>query len=231
MLACHARRVPLLDLLLPEHCVSCGRPDTPLCTSCLQALVKLRPPLCSRCGAPVAWPVERCRECAGRRLAFTSARSAIAYEGAAIRLVGAWKEGGRRRLAHEAAQLVTAAVERPCPDIVTYVPAVADRALWRGHDPAQDLAVALAEHWGLPFVPLLLRTGNRGRQRGLSLGARRLNVAGAFAAAGTCSRSVLLVDDVYTTGSTVSAAATALRHAGAARVDVVTLARALRGHA
>lgn len=118
----------------------------------------------------------------------------------------------------------------PRPDVaaLTYVPAVHDRALWRGHNPAQLLAGALAELWHVPVQPLLHRRGGSRPQRGLPLAARRANVAGAFAAVGAPPRRVCLIDDVYTTGSTLHAAASALRRAGAHRVEVVTLARTLR---
>ena len=70
-------------------------------------------PLCGRCGAPTAWPVDRCLECSGRRLAFASARAAVAYSGAARPLVRAWKERGLRPFAAVAAELVAEVVPRP----------------------------------------------------------------------------------------------------------------------
>ncbi len=60
----------MLDLLLPQRCLGCSRPGSHLCDWCRTTLPRLRDPLCERCGAPTAWPVARCRECAGRRLAF-----------------------------------------------------------------------------------------------------------------------------------------------------------------
>lgn len=81
--------------------------------------------------------------------------------------------------------------------------------------------------WELPVEPLLVRTGPLRPQRGLARDERARNVRGAFRARETRG-SVLLVDDVYTTGATVTAAASALRRAGVARVDVVTFARAVR---
>jgi predicted amidophosphoribosyltransferase len=220
--------VGLLDLLLPERCAGCGGEGAMVCDGCRAALVRLRPPLCARCGAPVAWPVERCRECAGRRLAFAEARAAVAYEGAARRVVGAWKQGGRRRLARVAAEIVGEAVPRPRVDAVTFVPPVAARELWRGHNPAERLAAELAAAWSLPCLHLLARAASPRPQRGLPLAERRRNVAGSFRAVERAPVLVLLVDDVYTSGATVAAAASALRRAGAGRVEVVTFARALR---
>src|SRR3954454_11141704 len=96
----------MLDLLLPQCCVVCGCGGRQLCADCRDELQRIEPPLCARCGAPPAWPVERCRECAGRRLGFASARAAVGYDAAARRLVHAWKERGLRRVAAQAAPLL-----------------------------------------------------------------------------------------------------------------------------
>ena len=176
------------------------------------------------------WPVERCRECSGRRLPFTSARAAVAYDGPIRPLVAAWKELGLRRAAHLAAELVVGAVPRPTALAIAHVPPDAGRALRRGAHPAEQLARALAERWQLdPAPPLHRRTvANNTRQVGLSRELRARNVRDAFTA-DESPPSVVLVDDVYTTGATVAAAATALRRAGADRVEVVTFARTVRG--
>lgn len=216
----------MLDLLLPQRCVVCGRDGGQLCGGCYAALPRLAPPLCSRCGAPTAWPVERCRECAGRRIAFAQARGAAAYDDAARRVVHAWKERGLRRLARAAAELTAERLPAPKTDALTFVPAERDRRLARGHNPAERLARELALLWELPCLPLLDRTRG-GRQRGSDAAARR-SVRGAFRATHAAPRRVVLVDDVYTTGATASAAASALRAGGARTVEVVTFARTLR---
>jgi predicted amidophosphoribosyltransferase len=222
----------VLDLLLPQRCLVCGGPGAQLCAGCRTRLPALEPPLCERCGAPTAWPVRRCRECAGRRLAFASARAAVAYDPAVRRLVAGWKERGLRRLADEAAAVVAERLARPEVELVTFVPADRDRRLGRGYHPAERLAAALAARCALPCAPLLERPGPSRRQRGLSLAERRRNVGGAFRARrAPMPTTVLLVDDVYTSGATASAAAAALRAAGAGRVEVATFARALRGSA
>jgi predicted amidophosphoribosyltransferase len=217
----------VLDVLLPQRCLVCGAGGAQLCVACRARLTRIQPPLCERCGAPTAWPVARCRECSGRRLAFATARAAVAYDDGVRRLVAGWKERGLRRLAEDAADLVVACLPPPAAERVTFVPADRGRRRERGHHPAERLARALAARWGLECVPLLERTRPSRRQRGLTVAERRRNVAGAFVA-GATSGSVLLVDDVYTTGSTVSAAASALRAAGAGNIDVVTFARAVR---
>ena len=156
----------------------------------------------------------------------------MAYDADVRRLVAAWKERGLRLLAGSAADVVADRVSRPDAAALTFVPADPGRSAERGHHPAERFARALAARWELPCEPLLLRSGVARRQRGLSLAERRRNAAGAFAARRPVSGALVLVDDVYTSGATVSAAAAALRAAGAQRVDVVTFARTIRlGHA
>jgi predicted amidophosphoribosyltransferase len=139
------------------------------------------------------------------------------------RVVRGWKERGLRRLGVEAARVVAERLPRPDVELVTFVPPDRKRRLERGYHPAEQLARALGAEWGLPCEALLRRVGRSSRQRGLSLAERRRNVAYAFTAR-SCDGAVLLVDDVYTTGATAHAAATALR----TRVEVVTFARVVR---
>lgn len=191
---------------------------------------RLRAPLCARCGAATAWPVARCRECSGRRLGFASARAAVAYDRAARALVTTWKERGIRLLAGAAAELVAEVVEPPPVHGLVYVPPDGLRLLRRGHNPARELALDLGARWRLPVGDVLVRRGRSTRQRGLDRTARRRNVSGAFRARRTdLPRAVCIVDDVYTTGATVSAAATELRKAGVREVHVVAFARAVLG--
>jgi predicted amidophosphoribosyltransferase len=199
-----------------------------VCDRCRDALPRVRAPLCDRCGAPTAWPVDRCRECAGRRVPFASARAAVAYDAAVRKLVAGWKEHGLRRLALLAADLIVEELERPPVEALVAVPPDLDRRLRRGHHPAGSLAEELGRRWVLPLEPLLQRRGSGAPQRGLSLAERRRNVAAAFVSAAGPPRRAAVVDDVYTTGATAAAAAAALRRAGVRRVEVVTFARAIR---
>jgi predicted amidophosphoribosyltransferase len=217
----------MLDLLLPQRCLACRRSGAAVCDSCLESLPRIEPPLCDRCGSPTAWPVRRCAECSGRRLAFRTARAALAYDERVRAIVAGWKEHGLRRLAATAADLVAAVIAQPTVDALTFVPPDRNRLLERGHHPAERLARELGTRWNLPVLDTLARTGPAPRQRGATLADRRRNVRGAFAAKHSPT-SVCLVDDVYTSGATAAATAGALRRAGAREVRVVTLARALR---
>jgi predicted amidophosphoribosyltransferase len=215
----------VLDVLLPRRCPVCSRAGVAICERCVELFPRVRAPLCERCGAPAAWPVARCRDCSGRRLAFASVRSAVVYDGAVRALVGAWKERGLRRLVETAAAVVVEVVPPPTAEVLTFVPADPDRGLRRGHEPPRRLAELLGSHWELPVEPLLRRARATKPQRGLSRTDRRRNVRRAFAAAAGVPARVALVDDVYTSGATANAAASALRAGGAREVAVVTFAR------
>jgi predicted amidophosphoribosyltransferase len=218
----------VLDLLLPQRCLGCGSGGSVLCARCLATLPRVGSTRCERCGAPTAWPVRRCRECGGRRLAFASARAAVLYDGAVRPLVAAWKQQGLRRLAALTADVVVEAVPRPRVAVLCFVPPERDRSLERGHHPAERLARELGRRWELPVERLVGRARSTPPQRGLGLADRRRNVAGAFTAAAKPPSRVGVVDDVYTSGATANAAASALRKAGARRVEVITFARAVR---
>lgn len=218
----------LLGLVLPSRCAVCAVPGAALCERCDTGLVRIAPPVCGRCGGPGAWPVRRCIECAGRRLSFARARSALVYDARARLLVSAWKERGRRDLAPALAAIVAEVIARPDVETITFVPGDRERGRARGHVPSERLAEALAARWELPVERLLARTGRAPRQAGLPRSKRGANVRGAFARRGNAARAVALIDDVYTTGATASACATELRRAGAHRVEVVCLARAVR---
>jgi predicted amidophosphoribosyltransferase len=217
----------VLGILLPERCVACGAAEELLCARCRGRLVVLRGSHCARCGCPTAWPVQRCGECAGRRLSFASARAAVAYAGPGRALVAAWKEHGLRRAGAVAADLVVETVPRPAVEALAFVPGDGDRVGWRGLNTAEELARALGARWELPVRRLLVRARRARPQRGLSQAERRANIRSAFRATDDSPPAVGLVDDVYTTGSTVSVAARELKTAGARRVHVVTFARSV----
>jgi predicted amidophosphoribosyltransferase len=149
------------------------------------------------------------------------------YDAGARAFVRCWKERGRRGLAREAAALVAEAIaERDA--VLVPVPGDPERAWRRGDVPARALARELATLWGSESGDVLQRVRQLPRQRGLSLDERRRNVHGSVVACTDLPYDVCVVDDVYTSGATADACARACRRAGARRVSVVTLARAVR---
>lgn len=143
--------------------------------------------------------------------------------------MSAWKERGLRRVAALAADLVVERVTRPAADVIAYIPPDPDRLLERGYHPAERLAGELGRRWELDVVPTLRAVGHRAqRQASLARDDRLRNARGAFVAVASPAKRVVLVDDVYTTGATAAAAASALRRAGTETVEVVTFARTTR---
>jgi ComF family protein len=204
-----------LELLLPPACAGCGRSVAapPLCASCRPepagALPPPPAPLAAWCaamlhgGAGADW-VKRFKYPA-RGLAGLD----LAADAVALGLV--------RALAAE--------VPAPRPELVVPVPLHPRRLRERGFSPAAQLARALARGAELPCAPALLRrVRDTESQTRLSRGARRRNVAGAFAARRPAPPRVWLVDDVATTGSTLAEAARALERAGAREITGVCLA-------
>ena len=156
------------------------------------------------------------------------ARSALVYDERARKLVTEWKEGGRARLAQVAASIIAGSLAAPAVEAVVPVPGDPERTWARGRATPDSLSRALGRRWGIPVDDLLRRVGSLPRQRGLALRDRRRNVRGSVAAVRAAPRTACLIDDVYTSGATADACAAALRKAGARRVEVVTLARAVR---
>lgn len=217
------------ELVAPLRCVVCGTAcDGDLCGPCARTLEPIGDPKCGRCGAPMP-PAEDCESCVLLG-GFGRARSLLAYGGPATRLVLALKRRGRPGLAVAAGGVLAdlARAEGLEGEIVAFVPA-GRAARRRGFDHAELLARAVARSAGRRCSPLLGRTRRGVRQADVPLEGRRENVRGRFFAR-PVDRPVLLVDDVFTTGATAEACATALMEAGAPAVDVLTLARTIRRH-
>jgi predicted amidophosphoribosyltransferase len=218
--------------LLPPACLLCESPVPPregdalVCGLCVSRWRRVPHPLCVRCGQPSLESVD-CRICAGWPPALTRARSAVWLEGTARRAAHQLKYGGWTRLAEPMAGAMRGL--EPLTEQVSLIPIPlgARRLAERGYNQSERLAAALAVRVGGTLRTDLLRRARDTRtQTALTPEARQANVAGAFAALGRPPGRVVLVDDVFTTGATLCAAATALRAAGSETVEAVTFARA-----
>ena len=228
------------DLVVPRTCAVCGdavAASVPgrVCAACLAAFEDLSfegAATCERCARP--FPGVRCRRCPSRGLGFASAAAFGPFEGRVRDAVHAIKFHDDAGLGLALGRLVARAAERlreiDRVDVVVPVPLHVSRLLSRGFNQAALLAREVARRRGCPLVlDALERVRAASAQSGSSRSRRRANVAGAFRASrrGVAGKTVLLVDDVLTTGATLAACARALDAAGARRVHVAALARAL----
>ncbi len=232
-----------LDLVLPPQCLSCGaiaEGEASLCAGCFSGIRFLSQPLCDGCGYPFELgegaTAALCAACLRRAPSFDRARAVFVYDDESRGLVIGFKHADRthaapafaRWLARAGAELIN-----EC-DLIAPVPLHRWRLFSRRYNQAALLALALARLTAKPCVPgLLRRVRATPSQGGLGRLGRARNVRGAFAVTERererlAGRRVLLIDDVLTTGATAVEAARALKAAGAAAVDVLTLARVVR---
>lgn len=234
---------PLLDLVFPAVCPVCGRradaaAPRPFCRACWAALPVGLDPGCVRCGEPFPGlaGVLPCDACRRTPPPYAFARAVGAYRDGLRAAIHALKYGRRPAVATPLAALLATAGPASLPvapaawaDGLVPIPLHPARLAERGFNQAELLAAPCAARWRVPLLGrVLVRTRATRPQAELDAAARRANVRDAFRVArpgAVEGRRLLLVDDVLTTGATVSAAAQALRTAGAAAVGVVVLAR------
>lgn len=219
----------LADLLYPELCVGCSRPARGgLCAGCLSSIPLLSGTGCRFCGRPSAVESPSCRDCRGQQLSFDSARQAAAFDQVIRSAIHQLKYSGRTSLVRPLSCLVVnlAQAGSATPQFITWVPASADRLRKTGTDHARALARLVADQLGVACGPTLARVRSTPAQMSLKPDDRRRNLQGAFVALDEAAQpGIVLVDDVFTTGSTASEASRALKDGGSPTVDVLCVAR------
>ncbi len=223
----------LLDLFFLPSCPICeeGGNDG-ICHVCMAGMRFIQSPLCPFCGIPFSSSVSSdhlCGDCMKKKRAFSLARSAGAYEGKLLDAIHLLKYRGKTALARPLASFLTNAIDCGSYDIVIPVPLHRKRLQVRGFNQSLLLARIVAKKHRIPIDYLnLRRVRATAPQINLSGNERKANVRGAFEVrkgAPFSKKMVLLIDDVYTTGATVSECSKALKRAGAREVGVLTLAR------
>lgn len=227
------------QLLLPAECLVChallAERDAAsiVCPVCRHRWRAVRPPWCERCGQPEPH-FGPCRLCAEWPAALTVVRSAVWLSDGAREAVHALKYRGLPRIAHDlAAAMAGVALPTDAASVLVPIPLAPKRLRERGYNQSDSLAAALGRHWSLPVSrTLLTRARETATQTTLTPETRLANVAGAFSPGhGPGVRlpvtSLVLVDDVFTTGATLAEAARALEQAGARTIFGITFGRAV----
>jgi ComF family protein len=229
---------PALAVIFAPACAACAalldEPTRgPVCSACWKSILPMTPPLCDRCGDPLAtWRAlsecaALCPRCRRSPRAIDRARAIGEYDGALRAIVHALKYEGRRSLARPLGALMRERGRDLLKDAVCAVPVPLHRSRRRarGFNQAADLA----RHLGLPVSAALRRIRATATQADLPAARRHGNVRGAFRPTRSARRLagaiVVLVDDVSTTGATLDACARALKEAGVAEVRAITAAR------
>ena len=232
-----------LEALSPTRCAGCERSGALICQDCLAALALIDPRhSCIRCGAPFGELL--CTECSveGASSAMAEALdrclACAVYAHPLPRIIKAYKDAGERRLAPYLAELLydtalhaqVAALERyggvlSGADAVVFVPATAAAFRRRGFDHMEAIAHSFCDLSGVPLLDALVKYG-RGDQREIGRDERRERARGMYETIEDVrGRRLLLIDDVITPGATMAAASAELKHAGAAAVDGLAIAR------
>lgn len=228
-----------LDTLFPPRCFACNAltaEQGSLCGDCWHDVDFIAAPLCRRCGVPFAHDVGEmgeCMPCLQAPPPYATARAVFRYEGGSRRLVTGYKYYDRTHATPMFARwMARAGAEQLAQaDVIVPVPLHRWRLLQRRYNQSALLASAVAKAAQLPCLPdALRRTRHTAQQAGLTREQRQDNVRAAFAVAPAkktllSGKSVLLIDDVLTTGATLNACTDALMDAGAKQVFILTLAR------
>ncbi len=224
----------VLDIFFPPHCYLC---ETPLdchqyiCDDCKARFERITPPVCRKCGAPTSRPGRLCYDCVAGGREFFLARSFGLYRpgGLLAETITGLKYKKEKALARELGPLLARGVTGELAEkaeAITFVPLSRSKLKERGFNQAKLLAQALSGEVDLPVIDALVKTRETGPQAELDRSERLVNVEGSFEPRGPIDYgSVLLVDDVFTTGSTATECSRALKEGGAEKVYVVTVGR------
>lgn len=236
---------PLLDLLYPLTCPGCGceieSTSIPVCGECVHALAHIHEPVCDRCGAPlfdgdISPNTRGCKQCPEQTPCFDHARSLFIYNDDRVRnIIHALKFDYQTRLAPFLAQLFVSGYQRFYRgrdfDLIVPVPLHSSRLRSREFNQSTLMAEGLSRSSGIPFDDSVVKRIRKTKsQVSMNETERRKNLLNAFAVIRPESihrKHILLLDDVMTTGTTVSEVSRVLREAGTASISVLTLARAI----
>jgi ComF family protein len=220
----------LIDFLFPPRCVGCGSEGSFICACCEASLPRLAYPICPTCSKPLARE-DSCPHCRAWRPETDGIRSPFAFDGVVRQAIYQFKYGHFKALAAPLGQMLDGYLdEEPLEaDVLVPVPLHSSRLQERGYNQSALLAAELGRRSGLPVVGDCLVRLRHTKPQVKTAGAveRQRNLAGAFGCRDgrLAGKRILLIDDVCTTGATLSSCARALRVAGASLIWGLALAR------
>ncbi len=223
-----------IQLLFPLRCPVCDDIVTPfgekICLGCMKKLKVISPPRCLKCGKKLEEEEqEYCHDCSIRKHVFLRGRALYEY-GSIAPAIYRFKYGNRREYAdffgEEIARYLGDEIQRMHPDALIPIPLHPARRRKRGYNQAELLAKAISRYTGIPvYDKILIRVKNTVPLKKLNPQERQNNLKKAFHIRGNDVKlkTIILIDDIYTTGSTMDAAAAALLAAGAEKIYFITL--------
>ena len=226
----------ILNLLYPDRCPLCdtARPvkETGVCPECAKKLITIKGPVCEKCGRPVEQKGDICDECVAEDFSFDGGRSVFTYSSVSDSIYRlkymnrpAYARTYGKLLAKEAGDWL----EWIKPDALVPVPLHKKRLIKRGYNQAKELADAISEVSGIPVADYLVkRLKNTVPQKLVGKKGRGINMKKAFIVEENVVffKRIVLIDDIFTTGSTIDSLSRVLKDAGVKEVYFLTISRA-----
>ncbi len=229
----------LINLLFPPYCPLCGKSildqdGAGFCKDCISLMIPINEPFCPGCSIPYSSASFNhfCQECSERERYYDRGRSLFIYKGKIKEAVHLFKYGGRRSLINSFEELIPRRIPAPLGnyDLVIPVPLHRRKLRKRGFNQSLLIARTVGRIWDIDVDPFILKKiKDTPPQTELSHDERVINVKGAFSVNNperVFKKNILIVDDVFTTGSTIRECAKELKRFGAKSVDFFTIARA-----
>lgn len=218
-----------LHLLFPGRCPMCdellGRAETYICDACRAEVKFTEEPYCMKCGKTVFQEEEFCNDCLRHIHVFDRGRTLLLYEGPVKKSIYRFKYAGRKEYAEAYAYLTEQKlgdyIRSVQPDAFVPVPLHRERFRKRGYNQAELFGAALGRRMGIPVeAKIAKRTKNTLPQKELDLAMRQNNLKKAFKICRNDVKlnTIIIIDDIYTTGSTIDALAECFREAGVSRI-------------
>ena len=226
----------ILNLIYPDRCPLCdtARPvkETGVCPDCVKKLITVKGPICEKCGRPLYGEGLLCKDCEANEFSFDGGRSIFTYSSVSDSIYrlkymnrAAYAKTYGKLMAKEAKEWL----EWIKPDALVPVPLHKKRLIARGYNQAKELADEISGQLGIPVADYLVkRTKNTVPQKLVDKTGRQLNMKKAFIVEENVVsfRRIVLIDDIFTTGSTIDSLARELKTAGVDEVYFLTISRA-----